>query len=278
MDLGGFAEQVLDTVAGICGDTVVESHDQAAHVLDSLLRRPGAERRELAAVFGVSLIELDSARSKTGDEEATTEDPVYTELRKAGCVHVWNTIIERINQAAHWREEFRDLQFAGGEGDEDDEPDDASSVGEAGSTAEAAGVVAGSEARSKARAMIAKRLDAPEGLRRRLVERLEDEIFENTPGDKEYRHSARALAANLRRNTMLAAGYAAGRVPPQWMTLADDEALAPRMAQLQRRLFRKECLWETRMDDESAQRLSRAWKHARGENLQEPAPNEDPYE
>lgn len=310
MDLGAFAEEVLDAVANICGDRVVESHTQAAHVLDALMRRPGAVRRELAAVFGLSLEQLERGRAPGGLEE--TNDPVYADLCYSDAVYTWNVLMERINQAAHWREEFRDLRDVEAPSDSEasDVEDTSSSAinpteacvsaDSAGFGAESKGegiapdassmedvevgsvegsskfVRAGDSTRARAREVLAKRLDAPELLKRRLARRLEEEIFEAFPEDKDYRHCTRSVTANLRRNTMLAAGYTAGRVPPQWMVRADVEALAPRLAQLRRRVFRNESLRESQMDDESAEVKRRAWAAARGEGLAPPPEDKGP--
>lgn len=310
MDLGAFAEEVLDAVANVCGDQVVENHTQAAHVLDALMRRPGAVRRELAAVFGLSLEQLERGRAPDGLEE--TNDPVYSDLCYSDAVYTWNVLMERINQAAHWREEFRDLRDVDARSDSEasDVEDGSGSaispiesgmpVDSAGLGAESQGernvpdmsimedvevgsvkvcsqfVRAGDNTRARAREVLAKRLDAPELLKRRLARRLEEEIFEAFPEDKDYRHCTRSVTANLRRNTMLAAGYAAGRVPPQWMVRADVEALAPRLAQLQRRVFRNECLREVQLDDESAEVKRRAWAAARGEDLAPPPVDKGP--
>mmetsp|Transcript_112727 Transcript_112727/g.273731 ORF Transcript_112727/g.273731 Transcript_112727/m.273731 type:complete len:263 (-) Transcript_112727:43-831(-) len=261
MDLGAFAEEVLDAVAGICGDVVVETHTQAAHVLDALVRRPGTDRRELAAVFGVSFEQLERCRSG-GHEES--KDAVYDNICRLDAVYTWNALIERINQAAHWREEFREMWNDDDEAASDEEElpaDEASpsspSPAEGGRAATelacedpALGRPAAAEARERARALFAKHLDAPEPLRRRLVQRLDEEILERCPEDRDYRHCARGVGANLRRNTMLAAGYTAGRVPPQWIVACDVEALAPRMRQLQRRVMRRECLKEAVEEEE----------------------------
>ncbi|CAK0863497.1 unnamed protein product, partial [Prorocentrum cordatum] len=37
---------------------------------------------------------------------------VYKDLCNRDAVYTWNVLIERINQAAHWREEFRELRDA----------------------------------------------------------------------------------------------------------------------------------------------------------------------
>lgn len=293
MDLGNFAEEVLEAVAGICGDAVVESQEQASHVLDALCRRPGANSRELAAVFGLSheqlarTREVTRLRSEGGGAEKVRweEDPVWANICASDAVYTWNVLIERINQAAHWREEFRELANAddedgGSSGGEDELAEDASVAGSDAVAARAPdGVVAevSSKARAKARVMLAKHLDpAPEGLRCHLTRRLDDEIFEKCPADKDYRHCARSITANLRRNPMLAAGYATGRVPPQWLVLADEEALAPRMRQLQRRCLRVEGLKQAREDDDSAALRRKMWEVAKGTDLAPPAPNEDP--
>merc|ERR1719387_119116 len=120
--------------------------------------------------------------------------------------------------------------------------------------------LASADTREKARALLAKHIDAPEALKRRLVRRLDEEIVECAPEGNEYRQCARGLAANFRRNTMLAAGYAGGRVPPQWLTLAHYEALAPRLQQLRRRCFRAESLKEARHTEESADLHEKAWR------------------
>mmetsp|Transcript_19409 Transcript_19409/g.51859 ORF Transcript_19409/g.51859 Transcript_19409/m.51859 type:complete len:295 (+) Transcript_19409:127-1011(+) len=292
MDLGIFAEEVLEAVAGICGDTIVETHEQARHVLDALCQRPGTNTRELAAVFGLTHEQLARTRevSRLKSEGATAErtrweaDPVWANLCASDAVYTWNVLIERINQAAHWREEFREL--ANAEGDEDgglsggEEAENASIAGSDTMSVRAQdGVVAevSAKTRAKARDLLAKHLDiAPEGLRGHLTRRLDDEIFEKCPADKDYRHCARSITANLRRNPMLAAGYATGRVPPQWLILADEEALAPRMRQLQRRVLRVESLKEAREDEDTAGLRRKMWQVAKATDLAPPPPNEDP--
>jgi len=285
MDLGNFAEEVHDTVVGICGDAVVETHTQAEHVLDALLRRPGMNHRELAAVFGITLEQLERCRAG-GCEES--QNDVYDNLCRLDAVYTWNVLIQRINHAAHWREEFREMwneddssseeedEMAGeaaGVGPQDGLPGKLDKQGQQGSTEQL--VSAGT--REKARALLAKHLDAPERLRRRLIRRLDDEVTERCPEEKDYRHCARSITANFRRNTMLAAGYAAGRVPPQWIVLCDAEALAPRMRQLQRRVLRNECLKEVREDEATAELKRRAWVAARATDLAPPPPHEDPF-
>jgi len=292
MDLGNFAEEVLEAVAGICGDAVVETHEQANHVLDALCRRPGTNSRELAAVFGVSheqlarTREVSRLRSEGDDAEEIRweEDPVWANLCASDAVYTWNVLIERINHAAHWREEFREL--ANGEDDEDGalsggEDENVSVAGSdilaVAGAQEGAVAEVSAKTRAKARELLARHLEpAPEGLRRHLTRRLDDEIFEKCLVDKDYRHCARSITANLRRNPTLAAGYATGRVPPQWLVLADDEALAPRMRQLQRRVLRVEVMKEAREDDETAELRRKMWQIAKATNLAPPPPNEDP--
>lgn len=299
MDLGAFAEEVLDAVAGICGDTVVESHEQASHVLEALCRRPGANQRELAAVFGLTLEQFARSREhkercEAGREQELREkDPVWANLCLSDAIYTWNALIERINHAAHWREEFREMVLTVENGEEasDEESEPCSPATEAASgvatairsvlggsdeapagdvkmttlgSQTAPAMLASEETRAKARQMVARHLEpAPDTMRLRLAQRLDDELFEFCPDDKEYRHAARSLVANLRRNQMLAAGYATGRVPPQWLVLAEYEALAPRLLQLTRRLVRVECAKQAKHDDESArlrQKMSDAGK------------------
>eukprot|EP00931_Biecheleriopsis_adriatica_P107897 TRINITY_DN82239_c0_g1_i1.p1 TRINITY_DN82239_c0_g1~~TRINITY_DN82239_c0_g1_i1.p1 ORF type:complete len:309 (-),score=86.00 TRINITY_DN82239_c0_g1_i1:11-892(-) len=291
MDLGHFAEEVLDAVTGICGDTVVESHEQASHVLDALTRRPGAHARELAAVFGVSLEQFE--RCRAGGREKT-QDEVYADLCRSDAIFTWNVLIQRINAAAHWKEEFREMQNAG-DGDTSSEEEEGEDrlqerLGDEKHTAheevtdtlkvpEDAALVgspdlAPAAARAKVQELLERQLDAPEALRRRLARRLEAEVFEHVPGKKDFTHRARSIVANLRRNTMLAAGYAAGRVPPSWLVLADHEALAPRMSQLHRRMFRAECMNEVREPEEEEKLRQRCWRTAKGTDLAPPAQNE----
>lgn len=282
MDLACFAEEVLEAVAGICGDTVVESHDQAKHVIDSFLRRPGTDRRELAAVFGLTLDQLENSRGPELDgPQRPEQNEVYAGICQSDAVYTWNIIIQRINQAAHWREEFRDMQNdADGDGFDGDTDGGDCDLGADHAEAPLAATVdvsAAAATRDRARALLAKQLDAPEKLRRCLVDRLESEIFEHRPevnGDVEYRRCVRGIAANLRRNTMLAAGYAAGRVPPQWIVLASTEALAPRIVQLTRRVDRKEFLKQAKYDDETNEEKNRMWNMARGTDLAPPPPVE----
>jgi len=195
MDLGNFAEEVLEAVAGICGDAVVETHEQANHVLDALCRRPGTNSRELAAVFGVSheqlarTREVSRLRSEGDDAEEIRweEDPVWANLCASDAVYTWNVLIERINHAAHWREEFREL--ANGEDDEDGalsggEDENVSVAGSdilaVAGAQEGAVAEVSAKTRAKARELLARHLEpAPEGLRRHLTRRLDDEILRN---------------------------------------------------------------------------------------------------
>lgn len=301
MDLGAFADAVLDAVAGIGGDAVIETHEQAGYVLDALLRQPSIDRRELAAVFGLSLEQLERCRAGGNEGEC---NEVYANFCRADAVYAGNLLLERINQAAHWREEFRDmLNMAEGSDDESEgeqiedaaeapadvtvslpradrtssrlagEEDGKDSAGEGCQPVK----IAPASARGKARALLGRHLDLLDPLKRRLVRRLEEEIFERNPEDKQYRHACRSIAANLRRNTMLAAGYGAGRVPPEWLVSASFEALAPRLMKLQRRALRSECLHDAKFDEVNADIRSRFWRAARGTDLAPPPPLEDPF-
>jgi len=278
MDVGAFAEEVLHAVAGICGDAIVESHSQAAAVLDALLRRPGRDHHEVAAVLGVSFEQLERCKHG-GDENSNNE--VYENFCRLDTVYTWNMIIQRINQAAHWREEFRDIANNGDSSDEENDDNDtfisdtpATSPEQEESMGTAQGKnVASNQTREKARALLAKQIDAPEALKRRLIQRLDDDIFEEHPGDRDYRHCARAVASNLRRNTMLAAGFSSGRVPPQWIVLCGAEALAPRLQQLGRRLLRKENLRDALQDDETAECRRKAWIAGKCTDLAPPPPD-----
>jgi len=279
MDLGAFAEDLLHAVAGICGDAIVETQAQAAAVLDALLRRRGTDHREVAAIFGVSFEQLE--RCKNGGDE-NSKNEVFENLCRLDTVFTWNLIIQRINQAAHWREEYRDIANNGDSSDEENDNNDAAisnipatpSPERDESMGEAQGErLASNQTREKARALLAKQMDAPEALKRRLIQRLDDDIFEEHPGDRDYRHCARAVASNMRRNTMLSAGFSSGRVPPQWIVLCDAEALAPRMRQLERRLLRKESLRDALQDDETAEARRKAWLAARGTDLAPPPPD-----
>mmetsp|Transcript_93237 Transcript_93237/g.179132 ORF Transcript_93237/g.179132 Transcript_93237/m.179132 type:complete len:288 (+) Transcript_93237:67-930(+) len=283
MDLGGFAENVLDAVAGICGDTVVETQSQASAVLDAVLRRPGAERREVAAALGVSLAQLERCRTE-GVED--TKNEVYASMCQSDAIHTGNILIERINQAAHWREEFRDMQNLGDEDDESCcdsgnlEDSDVTDTEAIATTAASDcqmtvhGVGIPTAVREKASALLGKNIDADSALKRRLVQRLEDEVFEQFPDEKDYRHCTRTVAASFRRNTMLAAGYASGRIPPQWIVHAGVGALSTRMTQLQRRCFQAEVLKEAQIESEVGEMRRKAQEAGKGTNLQPPAPND----
>lgn len=293
MDLGAFAEEVIDAVAGICGDAIVETHAQAAHVLEALCRRPGANQREVAAVFGLSLEQFarsrDVTRMRDSGEEAKIqrEDPVWHDICVSDAIYTWNVLIERINQAAHWREEFRGMVMSVENGDDsssdeeggdcDPEARETQNQEVVSAAPESQMALASAQTRQKARELFARHLEpAPELMRRRLSQRLDDEIFERNPDDKEYRHQARGLVANLRRNQMLAAGYATGRVPPQWLVTAEHEALAARGKQFQRRVERITCAKEAKHDDESAALRRKMWGMAKGTDLAPPPPLEDP--
>eukprot|EP00930_Biecheleria_cincta_P011186 TRINITY_DN11377_c0_g1_i1.p1 TRINITY_DN11377_c0_g1~~TRINITY_DN11377_c0_g1_i1.p1 ORF type:complete len:319 (-),score=69.08 TRINITY_DN11377_c0_g1_i1:89-985(-) len=296
MDLGVFADEVLDTVAGICGDSVVETHEQAGHVLDSLARRPGANAREMAAVFGVSLEQFERCRSRDWEKNDDKKAAVWTNICRSDAIFTWNVLIQRINAAAHWKEEFRDMQNEG-DHSSDEEDEEQAVVAQDGQLEVAipqavvaqdgqldvaipdanalAMEVAGEASRAKCRELLERQLDcASAALGRRLARRLEAEIFEHCPGKKDFTHAARCVVANLRRNTMLAGGYAIGRVPPEWIILADHEALAPRMRQLQRRVFRAECKKEVRMAEDEEKIRSRMWRTAKGTDLAPPAQND----
>merc|ERR1712224_766009 len=99
-------EEVIEVVEGICGDRVVETHEQATWVLDAILRKPGRNHREVAAAVGVTFEQ--SERCQNNGHEST-EDPVYAELCHLDAVYTRNVLIERVNQAAHWKEQYRDL-------------------------------------------------------------------------------------------------------------------------------------------------------------------------
>lgn len=287
MDIGGFADEVLDVVANLCGDTVVETHEQASHVLEALVRRPGANMRELAAVFGLSFEtlertrEIERARSEGEDERLHRKNPVWSDMCKSEAVYTWNVLIERINQAAHWREEFRDLVQAVQGGDESDVEDflDDASIG--GSETEKcpdsmADSQVASATRVKARAILERHLEpADEELRKQLAKRLDCEIVERYPTEKEYRRCARGLGADFKRNPMLSAGYATGRVPPQWVLSADFLALAPRLRQFQRRIERAESCKEALQDCDIAEIKSKMYAVGMGHGLQDPAEFED---
>lgn len=287
MDFAGFADLLQEVVVGLCGDRVVETHEQASAVLDALLRRPGAERREIAAVFGISLEQLERCRHVSHrDPEDNPLEEVYDGLCHADAVFTWNIILQRINEAAHWQEEFRDLCQAEESSAEEEDVTDSKMPDAFAAATGAATPLAGAasarhevraDTRDKAQGLLARHLDAPEYLRQQLARRLEAEIFEHFPEDKDYRHTARTIAANFRRNTMLAAGYTGGRIPPQWIVLADTEALASRLQKLQRRALRSECLKEAKTSDEGADLRKRAADAGRGAGLAPPAQMDDPY-
>eukprot|EP00929_Paragymnodinium_shiwhaense_P003819 TRINITY_DN104498_c0_g1_i1.p1 TRINITY_DN104498_c0_g1~~TRINITY_DN104498_c0_g1_i1.p1 ORF type:complete len:285 (-),score=64.44 TRINITY_DN104498_c0_g1_i1:97-951(-) len=283
MDLAVFSEEVADAVQGICGDRVIESHAQAASVLDALLRKPSSNARELAAVLGVTLEQLERCKHR-GKEN--TSDAVYADMCRNDAVYTWNVLIQRVNQAAHWSEEYRDIR----DGEEATDLEDAlvlasdgmasdatSDVGEA-RTKDGA-VEVSKEARKKATDMLAKRLEGADNdaIRLRLGERLEQEVFEAYPEEKDYKNCARAIAANLRRNPMLAANYAAGRIPPAWLVNAHVSALAPRMAKLQRRVIRCEVLKEVQECEEVQEVRRKATRAGGGKELQPPPDMEDPF-
>jgi len=280
MDLGLFADEVLEAVEGICGDRVVETHEQAANVLNALSRRPGMNSHELAAVFGVTYEQLERCRH-LGKEDSNNE--VYENIIWLDAVYTWNKIIQRINEAAHWREEYRDMQHGCNEDDHEEVDDtdteacNAVNISSPDSDSRNELDKQVNKTREKARTLLTKYFDTPAALTQQLVQRLEDEIFEHHPGDNDYRHATRTIAANLRRNTMLATGYAMGRVPPQWVVLASTEALATRYVQLNRRLHRNDCLKESLLDDEAAELRRQAWAAAKGTDLAPPPPNEDPF-
>lgn len=233
-------------------------------------------------VFGVSLEQLERCR-EWGHEGSC--DPIFAGLCRDDAVHTGNVILSRINQAAHWREEFRDMQGA----DDSCSDDDSGDVDEITPSAHemrsdgafvdvTVARTATASARRRARALLLRHIDAHESLQHQLVRRLEQECFEAYPEDKAYRQCCRAIAANLRRNTMLAAGFSGGLVPPQWIVLADTEALATRMGKLQRRAFRCESLKDAKLDDVNADIRRQFWAAARGTDLAPPPQNEDPLD
>merc|ERR1712008_103037 len=128
-----------------------------------------------------------------------------------------------------------------------------------------------SQTREKARALLAKQIDAPEALKRRLIQRLD--IFLRSTQVTVTIAIAPVLSPVIYGGTMLAAGFSCGRVPPQWIVLCDAEALAPRMQQLGRRLLRKENLRDALQDDETAECRRKAWIAARGTDLAPPPPD-----
>lgn len=280
MDLGNFADEVLDAVAGLCGDAIVEDFNKACDVLDALARKPGRDRRELAAAFGLTLQQFENCRQRGFQDE--TSNAVYADLCRSDAIYAGNLLIQRINEAAHWREEFRDLQNAGDQGEEDDCSEAGTVPEEDGDTAAvrdvevrgAATEAIAADVRCRASAVLAKHLDASDTLKRSLVRRLDEEIHERCPLEKDYRHCVRSIAASLRRNTMLAAAYTSGRVPPQWVVNASGDALAPRMAKLGVRMLQKENLKDSRMDDVTAEQRRKSQLAGHGTNLAPPAPNE----
>lgn len=280
MDLGSFADEVLDAVAGICGDAIVEDFEKACDVLDALARKPGRDRRELAAAFGLTLQQFENCRQRGVQEK--TKNAVYDDLCRSDAVYAGNVLVQRINEAAHWREEFRDMQNAVDQGEEDEcseagtvpeEDGDAASVRDVEVRGEASQVIT-ADVRNRASAVLAKHLDASDALKRSLVRRLDEEIHERCPLGKDYRHCVRGIAASLRRNTMLAAAYTSGRVPPQWVVNASGDALAPRMAKMGVRVLQKEILKDAKMDDETAEQRRKSQVAGRGTTLAPPPINE----
>jgi len=279
MDLGSFADEVLEAVAGLCGDTVVEDFDKACNVLETLAGRPGRDRRELAAALGLTLNQLESCRQGGVKDGGNS---VFDDLCHSDAVYAGNVLIQRINEAAHWREEFRDMQTAADLGEEydcseadaglDNTGDDACLRGIPDTEMGGCGITA--DVRSRASGLLAKHLDASEGLKQRLVSRLEEEICEGHPVDKDYRHCVRSIAANLRRNPMLAASFTAGRVPPQWVVNANREALAPRLSKLGARAVRKELFTEATCEEAVNELRRLAQNVGRGTELAPPPQNE----
>merc|ERR1711865_1102451 len=102
-----------------------------------------------------------------------------------------------------------------------------------------------------------------------------EEVHERYPGEKDYRHCVRSIAAGLRRNTMLAAGYTSGRIPPQWIINSNGEALAPRFAKLGTRVIRKENLHDALQDEETAELRRRAKIAGNASELAPPPQNEN---
>lgn len=274
MDLGDFADEVLHVVEGVCGDAVVETHEQATLVLATLMRKPGRDRVEVCAALGVDpRQDFVIALSREGVYELTENDEAFASLCRADAVYTRNMLIQRVNQAATWREEYRDLA-SGSTTEEpasDDDCDDGFSVE---GSLHKDGAREG--CRARALKLFAKHLEAaPQGLSLQLARRLEDEVHEQHPDEKDYRCHARSIASNLRRNEKLAANYASGRVPPQWVAQCGFEALAPRTQQMQRRAFKSEALWESKMDDEAAAMKSHANEVGKATNLAPPPSFED---
>jgi len=294
MDVASLAQEALEVVGALCGDSVVESHEQAARVLEVMLKKPGRESREFAAVLNVTpeqlarCVECGLLAGREASPLHRGGDAVYTELCWADAVYTLNMLMQRVNQVAHWTEEFQELRDrADGSGSAEEEDvladmDDATSIASdgamSGGAVERGANFVATSARAKAVGLLAKRLEAAasQALRQRLAMRLEEEIFEQFPDNGDYRCCVRDIAANLRRNLSLAAAYSDGRVPPQWLVRVDIAALAPRLTQLQRRALRTECMKEALCDDETAELKHQANLAGKATDLAPPPPFEDP--
>jgi len=295
MDLGELSEEVLDIVQTLCGDTFVETHEQAADVLAALFQKPERNERELAAWLGVTFEQLVRCRAgacspKTATYSSTRvafeDGAVPAELCRMDAIYTWNVLIQRINQASHWQTEYQELveEAAGGAELEDggldnvdiDDTASVASVDTATMSVTSTEMAVPASTRAKTVEVIVSRLATStkpsSQLVHRVAERLEREIFEQYPQDKDYKCCARSMAANLRRNAPLASGCASGRIPPEWMVRADHEALASRVQQMTRRVLRSECLKEVKLDDASAELKRKTNEAGRGTNIAPPPP------
>lgn len=255
MDLGNFAERFLETAESLCGEAVVESHDQAQRILDCLLDGPEIQRvnaHELAAVLGMSFEKLQRCRAKL-KEDPRPDGVVFDNITNCDATFTWNMILQRINDAAQWSLEFKQFQEETEEdameveGD-DNEPGDSTEIMSASDSQQ----LTLSESQTKAIAVLEKVLiDAPQVLRTFLTHRLAEEVAEHWSDDVSFRQRIRSVVSNLKRNHKLLDSFISGRVPPRWLATVDVSALAHEKVQLVRQANRIQTMKAAEVDEET---------------------------
>eukprot|EP00746_Dinoflagellata_sp_MGD_P110278 gnl/MRDRNA2_/MRDRNA2_47351_c0_seq1.p1 gnl/MRDRNA2_/MRDRNA2_47351_c0~~gnl/MRDRNA2_/MRDRNA2_47351_c0_seq1.p1 ORF type:complete len:303 (+),score=77.79 gnl/MRDRNA2_/MRDRNA2_47351_c0_seq1:96-1004(+) len=253
MDLGNFADKFLETAESLCGEAMVESPDQARRILDCLLDGSEIQRvnaHELAAVLGMPFEKLQRCRTRV-QEDARPDSAVFDDIARCDATFTWNMILQRINEAAHWRIEFKQFQEEMQddpmelEGDDEEHEDSAQIVKTSGSREI-------NESQTKAIAVVDKVLiDASESLREFLTGRLAEEVAEHCPDDLAFRQRIRSVVSNLKRNQELLDSFISGRVPPRWLATVDVAALAPQKVQVVRQVNRISTMQAAEVDEET---------------------------